>query len=69
MIDAGISVYAGLDCYSKEKNSEYLKLAASLGCKYVFSSAHINEAKTSQEELQSIINDLDKKLVSVDIEN
>ena len=38
MIDAGISVYAGLDCYSKEKNSEYLKLAASFGCKYVFST-------------------------------
>ena len=23
MIDAGISVYAGLDCYSKEKNRWY----------------------------------------------
>ena len=64
-----LAVYAGIDCYSKEKNSEYLKLAASLGCKYVFSSAHINEAKTSQEELQSIIdlcNELGLKL-SLDV--
>lgn len=60
MIDAGISVYAGLDDYSKEENVKYLRLAKDLGCTHVFSSAHINEAKTSQEELQSIIDECNK---------
>ncbi|MBQ4570442.1 MAG: DUF871 domain-containing protein [Bacilli bacterium] len=60
MIDTGISVYAGLDDYSKEENVKYLRLAKDLGCTHVFSSAHINEAKTSQEELQSIIDECNK---------
>lgn len=60
MIDTGISVYAGLDDYSKEENVKYLHLAKDLGCTHVFSSAHINEAKTSQEELQSIIDECNK---------
>lgn len=60
MIDTGISVYAGLDDYSKEENIKYLRLAKDLGCTHVFSSAHINEAKTSQEELQSIIDECNK---------
>ncbi len=60
MFDTGISVYAGLDDYSKEENIKYLRLAKDLGCTHVFSSAHINEAKTSQEELQSIIDECNK---------
>ncbi len=60
MIDTGISVYAGLDDYSKEENVKYLRLAKDLGCTHVFSSAHINEAKTSEEELQSIIDECNK---------
>ena len=60
MFDTGISVYAGLDDYSKEENVKYLRLAKDLGCTHVFSSAHINEAKTSQEELQSIIDECNK---------
>ena len=60
MIDTGVSVYAGLDCYSKEENIKYLHTAKQLGCTHVFSSAHINEAKTSQEELQSIIDECNK---------
>lgn len=60
MIDTGVSVYAGLDDYSKEENIKYLRQAKELGCTYVFSSAHINEAKTSQEELQSIIDECNK---------
>ena len=60
MIDTGISVYAGLDDYSKDENIKYLRLAKDLGCTHVFSSAHINEAKTSQEELQSIIDECNK---------
>ncbi len=57
MIDTGISVYAGLDDYSKEENKKYLIRAKELGITHVFSSAHINEAKTSFEELQSIIDE------------
>lgn len=60
MIDTGVSVYAGLDDYSKEENIKYLRLAKELGITHVFSSAHINEAKTSQEELQSIIDECNK---------
>lgn len=60
MIDTGVSVYAGLNDYSKEENIKYLHLAKQLGCTHVFSSAHINEAKTSQEELQSIIDECNK---------
>ena len=60
MIDTGISVYAGLDDYSKDENIKYLRLAKDLGCTHVFSSAHINEAKTSEEELQSIIDECNK---------
>lgn len=60
MIDTGISVYAGLSEYSIEENIKYLKLAKELGCKYVFSSAHIKEAKSDKEELQSIINECNK---------
>ena len=60
MIDTGVSVYAGLNDYSKEENIKYLRLAKELGITHVFSSAHINEAKTSQEELQSIIDECNK---------
>lgn len=60
MIDTGVSVYAGLDDYSKSENIKYLRLAKELGITHVFSSAHINEAKTSQEELQSIIDECNK---------
>lgn len=69
MIDTGISVYAGLSDYSKDENIKYLRNAKELGITHVFSSAHINEAKTSQEELQSIIdecNELGLKL-SLDV--
>ena len=60
MIDTGISVYAGLKEYTIEENVKYLKLAKDLGCKYVFSSAHIKEAKSDKEELQSIIDECNK---------
>lgn len=60
MIDTGISVYAGLSDYSKDENIKYLRRAKELGITHVFSSAHINEAKTSQEELQSIIDECNK---------
>ena len=60
MIDTGVSVYAGLEDYSKDENIKYLQTAKELGITHVFSSAHINEAKTSQEELQSIIDECNK---------
>ncbi len=60
MIDTGISVYAGLSDYSKDENIKYLRRAKELGITHIFSSAHINEAKTSQEELQSIIDECNK---------
>lgn len=60
MIDTGVSVYAGLSDYSKEENILYLKTCKEAGITHVFSSAHINEAKTSQEELQSIIDECNK---------
>lgn len=60
MIDTGVSVYAGLSDYSKEENIKYLKACKEKGITHVFSSAHINEAKTSLEELQSIIDECNK---------
>ena len=55
MIDTGISVYVGLDDYSLEQNLNYLQIAKDLGCEYVFSSAHIGEAKSDLYALQTII--------------
>lgn len=60
MYKKGISVFTGLKEYSLEKNIEYLRLAKSLGYEIVFSSAHINEASTSFEDLQKLIDEVQK---------
>lgn len=54
-MDLGVSVYLGLDEYSLEENIKYLEIAKKHGITHVFSSAHINEAKTSLEELNTLI--------------
>lgn len=51
----GISVYCGLDDYPLDSNLEYLELAKSKGVDFVFSSAHIDEAK-SFNEFETIVN-------------
>lgn len=51
----GISVFTGLSDYNLEDSIAYLKEAANLGFKTVFTSAHINEAKKASEELQTLI--------------
>lgn len=56
MIEAGVSVYAGLSDYNMTDNAEYLELAKRLGVKRVFSSAHINEASLMPDDLKSLIN-------------
>lgn len=64
-MNPGVSVYIGLDDYPIEATIDYLKLAASYGIKYVFSSAHISEATNSFFELQTLIDvcyQLDLKL-------
>ena len=68
MIDTGVSVYAGLKEYSIEENIKYLRLAKELGCKYVFSSAHIKEAKSDKEELQNIINECNNLGLSLSLD-
>ena len=60
MYKKGISVFTGLKEYSLEKNIEYLRVAKSLGYEIVFSSAHINEASTSFEDLQILIDEVNK---------
>lgn len=60
MYKKGISVFTGLKEYNLEKNIEYLKLAKTLGYEIVFSSAHINEASTSFDDLQMLIDEVNK---------
>lgn len=60
MYKKGISVFTGLKEYSLEDNIKYLKLAKSLGYEIVFSSAHINEATTSFNDLQVLIDEVSK---------
>lgn len=55
MIEAGVSVYAGLSDYNLEDNQQYLELAKKLGVTRVFSSAHINEASLMPNDLKSLI--------------
>ena len=60
MYKKGISVFTGLKEYSLEQNINYLRLAKDLGYEIVFSSAHINEATTSFEDLQNLIDEVNK---------
>ncbi len=59
-MNAGISVYIGLEDYPLGETIKYLKYASSLGIEHVFSSAHINEATNSFDELQSMIDECSK---------
>lgn len=56
MFKKGISIYTGLADYSMEKNIEYLLSASKLGYEIIFSSAHINEATKSFDDLEKIVN-------------
>lgn len=69
MFKKGISVFTGLKDYSLEDNIKYLRLAKEKGYEIVFSSAHINEATTSYDDLQTLINEVDKlgMKLSIDI--
>ena len=60
MYKKGISVFTGLKEYSLEDNIKYLRLAKELGYEIVFSSAHINEATTSFNDLQVLIDEVSK---------
>ncbi len=60
MYKKGISVFTGLKEYSLEENIKYLNLAKELGYEIVFSSAHINEATTSFNDLQVLIDEVSK---------
>lgn len=71
MIDTGISVYVGLADYKLEDNLKYLRMAKEKGIEYVFSSAHINEANLTLQELQIIIDECNKLglKLSIDVSN
>ncbi len=60
MYKKGISVFTGLKDYNLNDNINYLRLAKEKGYEIVFSSAHINEATTSFEDLQSLIDEVNK---------
>lgn len=60
MYKKGISVFTGLSDYSLEDNIKYLHEAKRKGYEIVFSSAHINEATTSYDDLQTLIDEVDK---------
>lgn len=49
------SIYTGLDDYSLEDNLKYLDLLHEYGYEVIFSSAHINEATLTLDELQKIV--------------
>ena len=55
MYQYGVSIFTGLDDYPQEKNLEYLKKASELGCKIIFSSAHITEANNAYVELNELV--------------
>lgn len=59
-VEYAISVYEGLTDYPVERNLEYLELCASLGIKTVFTSAHIPESLSIQEELEKLAPVLEK---------
>lgn len=60
MFKKGISIFTGLSDYTKENNLKYLYDAYNEGYEIVFSSCHINEATTTTEELQELINEVVK---------
>lgn len=55
MYQYGVSIFTGLDDYPQKKNLEYLKQAYELGCKVIFSSAHITEANNAYAEIEELI--------------
>lgn len=61
MFKMGISIFNGLKDYTIEENLEYIKKASDRGYEILFSSAHINEANKSYQDLQRCI-DLAVKL-------
>lgn len=69
MYKYGVSIFTGLDDYSREENLKYLEQAASLGCKVIFSSAHITEARDAVAELEELIIEAKKygMVISLDV--
>ena len=55
MYQYGVSIFVGLDDYPQNKNMEYLQKAHELGCKTIFSSAHINEATQAKQDLEELV--------------